>query len=401
MTIDTAARKLAEYMREHDHIRIIGHYDADGIAAASIICHALLRNGTGFHLTFRSRLSYEELYSLKEPLLLCDLGSSYEELPEGTMVIDHHLPKINGEFHVNPRLCKLDGEFELSSSGAAYFVAQHLGDNRDLAGLAVAGMIGDHQHMAGKNYEILNEGIANGFITADHGLLLPGRDTGERIKYAIHPYLNGLSGRDPDTTGLDILSGEKEILSATILKTGDALTEEKIRMLYGDRFMASHEDVEDLHTLTAIINACGKSGSADTAAAICLRTGSDVKEGWEITRTFRMKVIRDLENARSIALNGASAMEVDSPETVSEIADIIAYEQKIDEPIFVISYKDGQLIVSGRYPPDADTDLGNILESCAKMHGGDGGGHRLRAGANVPDKKKEVFFMTLEEAIAS
>lgn len=401
MTIDTAARKLADHMRELDHIRIIGHYDADGIAAASIICHALLRNGTGFHLTFRSRISQEEFSSLKGPLLLCDLGSSYTELPEGTMVIDHHLPKVNGELHVNPRLCGLDGEFELSSSGTAYFVAQHLGDNRDLAGLAVTGMIGDHQHMAGKNYEILNEGIANGFITSERGMLLPGRDAKERIRYAIHPYLDGLSGRDTDITGIDETSGEKELLSATILKTGDSLTEEKIRMLYGDRFTAGHEDVEDLHALTAILNACGKSGSADTAAAICLRTGREIEEGWEIARQFRMNVIRELESAGSIPMNGAMAMVVESAMTVSEVADILAYEHKITEPVFVIACEKEQLILSGRYPAEADTDLGEILDRCARMHGGNGGGHSLRAGANIPVSEKDSFIMTLQEAIAS
>ena len=50
------------------------------------------------------------------------------------MVVDHHLPLFDGEFHANPRLEDIDGDRELSAAGMAYFVAQEMGDNRDLPG---------------------------------------------------------------------------------------------------------------------------------------------------------------------------------------------------------------------------------------------------------------------------
>ena len=110
------------------------------------------------------------------------------------MVVDHHLPKFEGTFHANPRLAGIDGDRELSGAGMAYLVAQMMGDNRDLSGLVIPGIIGDGQEMTGKNLEIFNDGIAEGIIVPDRGLTLPGRDMTERWYTATSPYLDGISG---------------------------------------------------------------------------------------------------------------------------------------------------------------------------------------------------------------
>ena len=73
-----------------------------------------------------------------------------EDLPPETMVVDHHLPLFRGQFHANPRLDKIDGDREFSAAGMAYIVAQEMGDNRDLAGLVIPGIIGDGQEFAGQ-----------------------------------------------------------------------------------------------------------------------------------------------------------------------------------------------------------------------------------------------------------
>ena len=112
------------------------------------------------------------------------------------MVVDHHMPKFEGAFHANPRLAGIDGDRELSAAGMAYLVAQKMGDNRDLAGLVIPGIIGDGQQMTGKNLEIFNEGITDGIIVPDRGLILPGRDMTERWYMATSPYLDGISGTE-------------------------------------------------------------------------------------------------------------------------------------------------------------------------------------------------------------
>ncbi len=101
---------------------------------------------------------------------------------------------FGGAFHANPRLAGIDGERELSAAGTAYIVAQKMGDNRDLAGLVILGIIGDNQEMKGKNLEIFNEAITDGIVVPDRGLTLPGRDMTEKWYMATSPYLDGISG---------------------------------------------------------------------------------------------------------------------------------------------------------------------------------------------------------------
>ena len=112
--------------------------------AGSILCHAMLRAGIRFRLRVRQDVNASDL-SGESAYLLCDIGAGMADLPKATMVVDHHLPLFDGEFHVNPRLAGIDGDRELSASGTAYCVAQQMGDNRDLAGLVIPGIIGDGQ----------------------------------------------------------------------------------------------------------------------------------------------------------------------------------------------------------------------------------------------------------------
>jgi single-stranded-DNA-specific exonuclease len=163
MSLETAAGTVADQIKRQEFVEVYAHHDADGIAAASILCHAMLRSGVRFRLRVRLEITLSEL-SGDATYLLCDLGAGMENLPRDVIIVDHHLPLSEGEFHVNPRLAGIDGDRELSAAGTAYYVAQKMGDNRDLAGLVIPGIIGDGQQMAGKNLEIFNEGIANGII---------------------------------------------------------------------------------------------------------------------------------------------------------------------------------------------------------------------------------------------
>ncbi|NLB01299.1 MAG: DHH family phosphoesterase, partial [Methanomicrobiales archaeon] len=193
MSLDAAAARLADRLLEQEFVEVLAHHDADGIAAASILCHAMFREGGRFRLRIRPGITTADLPD-DGSVLLCDFGSALTDLPSDVMVVDHHLPRFEGDYHVNPHLAGIDGDRDLSAAGAAYIVAQRMGDNRDLAGLALLGIIGDAQAIEGPNREIVNEGIANGFITPRRGLRLPGRGLVEQFALAIDPYLTGFSG---------------------------------------------------------------------------------------------------------------------------------------------------------------------------------------------------------------
>src|SRR5690606_37220283 len=131
MTIDAATERVARFLGEQSYVEVWGHHDADGITAASLVCHALWRRSIGFRLRVTDRVPALEP---GVPALFCDRGG-IDDLPEHVAVIDHHAPVGAGDGTVlNPHTVGIDGERVLDTAVLAYGVANRLTDCRDLAG---------------------------------------------------------------------------------------------------------------------------------------------------------------------------------------------------------------------------------------------------------------------------
>jgi hypothetical protein len=409
MSLETAAGIVAEQIKRQEFVEVFAHHAADGIAAASILCHAMLRAGIRFRLRVRQEIVLSDLAG-DAAYLLCDLGAGTEDLPRDVMVVDHHLPLSEGEFHVNPRLCGIDGDRELSAAGTAYYVAQKMGDHRDLAGLVIPGVIGDGQQMAGKNLEIFNEGIANGIIVPDRGLTLPGRDMTERWYMAMSPYIDGISGAEERITDLIGRSRDQSpgsdglrldiLLSQVILEAAQKTTAASLLSVYGDTFHLQREVIEDAHALTAVIDACGKAGSGDIATTLCLRSSHYLERAWEIARRHRGQVIEAVRTARPV--EGCRGMyEITNATLASDVSDILARDVPHAVPVLVYAKSGDACKISARCPPGTTADLGPLVRALAGSCGGNGGGHLLRAGATIPCDKVPVFAKGWQEAVAS
>lgn len=409
MLLETAAGIVADRIKRQEFIEVYTHHDADGIAAASILCHAMLRAGIRFRLRVRQEIALSDLGGDKT-YLLCDLGAALEDLPHDVMVVDHHLPQSEGEFHINPRLCGIDGDRELSAAGTAYYVAQEMGDNRDLAGLVIPGILGDGQQMVGKNLEIFNDGIANGIIVPDRGLTPPGRDMTERWYTAISPYLDGISGNKQlvadligqarqqaageNTLRLDIL------LSRIVLEAAPKTTAASLLSLYGDTFHLQREVIEDAHALTAVIDACGKAGSGDIASTLCLRSSHYLDRAWEIAHLHRGRVIEAIRTVSQV--DGYKGVyEITDAALASDVSDILARDVPHAVPVLVYAKSGDSCRISVRCPPGTTADLGPLVRALAGSCGGNGGGHLLRAGATIPCDKVGLFAKGWQEAVAS
>ena len=165
--LDKAAEAIAKSILHCDSMRVISHNDADGITSAGLICNALLRAGIPFQATLLNRLDESVITGLEGPVVFCDMGSGKPELISRVkgecFVLDHHRPvgTLNC-MHLNPHLFGIDGAFELSAAGTVYSVVRQMGDNADLAGLALVGAMGDRQAMIGANRSILEEAVACG-----------------------------------------------------------------------------------------------------------------------------------------------------------------------------------------------------------------------------------------------
>jgi single-stranded-DNA-specific exonuclease len=409
MPLETAAGTVADRIKRQEFVEVYAHHDADGIAAASILCHAMLRVSIRFRLRVRQEISLSDLGG-DAAYLLCDLGADMEDLPHDVMVVDHHLPLTEGEFHVNPRLYGIDGDRELSAAGTAYFVAQKLGDNRDLAGLVIPGIIGDSQQMAGKNLDIFNEAIANGIIVPDRGLTLPGRDMTERWYMATGPYLDRISGAEEHIAALIAQSRDPSpgsnglkldtLLSQVVLEAAPKTTTASLLALYGDTFHLQREVIEDAHALTAVIDACGKAGFGDIATTLCMRSSHYLDRAWEIARQHRGRVIGAVRAAHPVE-GHKGVYEITNATLTSDVSDILARDVPHAVPVLVYAKNGDVCRISARCPPGTTADLGPLVRALAGSCGGNGGGHLLRAGATIPCDKVGMFTKGWQEAVAS
>jgi len=403
MPLDAAAMTLADHLLEQEFVEVLAHHDADGIAAASILCHAMFRRGGRFRLRVRPSITTEDV-PRDCSVLLCDFGSSLSDLPGDVMVVDHHVSHFEGDYHVNPRLAGIDGDRDLSAAGTAYLIAQHMGDNRDLAGLALLGILGDRQDLEGPNRDIINEGVANGFIAPRRGLRLPGRGLIEQLALAVNPYLPGLSGAPDAARALAAQVTDEDdvdygsLLSRIVLAVAPEASLTAIYGTWDTTYSLGREVIDEASNLTAVVDACGKAGSGDIGASLCLRSTHALQEAWETAACYRQAVIAGIRGARRrderIAL-----FEVDDGSVTSDVADALANDLVQDGPVFVIGQRGSHCSVSARCPPGIDLDLEVLMRTIAGACGGQGGGHHRRAGALIGADTVDRFRQELLEAI--
>ncbi len=168
------------------------------MASAGILGKALERAGKKPTFKAVKQLyseTFDEIRGLGSFYLFADFGSSYlpelrKAFGEEFLVIDHHQPKSQEkENHLNSLLYGIDGGTEISGSGLSYLLARELGENKDLAALAIVGAVGDMQDYSGKlkglNREILEDGISAGVLSAHEDFRLYGRISRPLVQYIV------------------------------------------------------------------------------------------------------------------------------------------------------------------------------------------------------------------------
>ncbi|MBO5431528.1 DHH family phosphoesterase [Methanocorpusculum sp.] len=397
MSLEEAAAKIASYLRSKDYVEVYSHHDADGIAAAAILTVALRRADIAFRLRFLPHLNKDDV-ERPELSVLCDLGASVPDFPESIVIIDHHVPYAAVPFHINPRLEGIDGESELSAAGCAYLVANALGDNRDLAGLVMVGIIGDSQKLSGMNQKIIGDAVGNNLIEVGKGVLLPGRTTKEQIASAVLPYLGNLSG-DEETAEkiaslcMNTASDEAytALLLSEIIVRSDASYHD-LMSIYGESWKLLREAVQDAYAMTAVIDACGKAGRPDLGYAVAAGDMTQTDVAWETANAFRRKIIASAAAAEAVAEN---VWISDSVETASDVADIFVRSKQM--PVVVLARGTEYLKVSARAPADSSVDFEQMMKTSAEKFGGAGGGHKTRAGGELPLACESAFIASVKE----
>jgi RecJ-like exonuclease len=455
-----AAQAILETVKEDGVIHAFSHLDADGVAAAGIIGKALFRLDAKFRIRITQWVDekiFNEILSEKpKMIILSDFGSGYIDLLNEKLsnfkivVLDHH--QIVGEekpniMHVNPHLYAIDGARDISGAGVAYFVAKAIDkENVDLASIAVVGALGDLQDkydqrkLGGVNEKIVEDAVNAGLLKVERDLIFFGRETRpihKTLASTTNPFIPGISGEEDKSLAFlasldikpkhgerwralrDLSDDEKKRLCSAL---ADYLLSKGLRYevtnLIGHVYTLSHEEpwtpLRDAREFAVLLNATGRMEKPSLGVSICMGDrGSALEEankvleeyrrtinkylGWVMEKTERMREMENIyvvygENFINEKIVGAIS-SILSTSLPNPEKPLIAYANVEEEGLAKFSARTIDIMTN------KGINLGEVMQIAAEKCSGNGGGHNIAAGAQVPIENVNAFVNMVNELV--
>ncbi|UCE91662.1 MAG: DHH family phosphoesterase [Methanobacteriota archaeon] len=426
--------KASDAVRSAGRIRVVSHYDADGIAAGAVVAGGLAACDKQFHLTMAKGFSDDMVERLakegNDMVVFLDMGSGQMDALEGmdgsVVVLDHHQPvrKSKKVLQVNPHMYGVDGMTECCASTLALLLAVALDlSSWRLAPVSLAGIVGDRQHMGGMkalNRQVLDEAVDRKLVTAQKSLNLKGPTVEKAIAESVDPYFVGLSGRRENVLAfLDSMSVDPE----TPLGSLDEFYQRKLTSMLSLRLMGQGcrpETVEELVTevlwipsmdlsaadLADLLNACGRLDHESLGVALSLGDRGALEEAGSLRSEYNGRLMERLlviESDGVEHMDSLQYLEVDEPSLAGAICGLaMQYILDQSKPTLALSTVSSEVKVSSRgtkYLVSKGLDLAAALRSAAEGVGGVGGGHAVAAGATIPGGKRDEFLASCESAV--
>jgi RecJ-like exonuclease len=449
------AKLIADTIHSYDGvIRIITHYDTDGITSAAIMTRTLDRIGKDFHLSFLNQLDSKKMQKISEErygmFLFLDLGSGnlgdMQKFFNSRKVIiaDHH--QIQGSIDGGNKNIIILNPLEfgisenISGSGVTYLIARALGkENTDLSALAVIGAVGDSQigsigenwGLFGLNKEILKDATTAKKINIGMGLRIwgrKGRPIHKALEYCTDPYIPGVSGSESAAVqflseiGIKMKNEDGSWKSLAQLteeeqkKLADGIIKERIKgnetnphYIFGEFYEFMEKDASyDVGEFATVINATGKTMNPWLGMSLCIGNSAEYSRVRDIYEGYRRdigKALSWVEKNKSIIKENENGFYLMGGKNISEhiISNVVSILNKSgfsnNKPVFAfVDTEDGGVKISARLGgnPAEKINIMEIVLSAAKECGGEGGGHKMAAGAMIPKGKEEMFINIAE-----
>jgi RecJ-like exonuclease len=422
-------KKVAKSFLKYNDIKVISHYDTDGITSAAILSRALQRLDKKFSITIIKQLEKEFLnsFSEKQTLMFLDLGSShlehFQNLKNKVFILDHH--NIKGKVPenveiINPHLFE---EEPISSAELSYLFAKELGaDNRDLASLAVIGMVGD---MLGENLsKISNKVINDAEVIIKKGLFIypATRPLNKSLEYNSSFFIPGVTGNYKGVLSLLKEAGIKKIdnqykslVDLDEDETSKLITLILIRRMGSDNakvigniyLVKFFNNLEDARELSAMINACSRLGKTEIALSLCLGNKKARKEAEKIYVSYKQHLVNALNYISTTKkIEGKGYVIINAGENVKDtiigtVAGILS-ASSVYAPgtvIVTMAYSGDKIKVSARIAGGKGRNVSEILESVVSNVGGECGGHNLASGCLIGRNDEGKFIDLLRKRL--
>lgn len=430
-TIKKVVKEFLQATKDKE-VHVVSHFDTDGITSAAIMVKALKNLDRRFSLRITKSLDREFIENLPEDkiILFLDLASGSldyidEKGLESVFIVDHHelVQKVPKNVKmVNPWL--IDPDIKMSSAGLTYLFCKEMNkENKNLAKLAVIGMIGDL--LESEIHKIDDEVLSQGDVSIRRGLLIypSTRPINRTLEYSSNPYIPGVTGSQEGViemlrgAGIEPLNGKyKSLIELTEeemknLVTGIMLRNPKAtKDITGDIFLIKFfNKLEDAREISARINACSRLGESNTALRLCMELPEAKLEAEEIHARYKQHIISGLNYvSKAEKIEGKGFVIINAKDNIKDtivgtIASILSNSNTYKEGTIIVNmaYYDDKIKVSGRAcgRNGSTRNVREILDAAMKEIGGEVGGHEFAAGCIVERKNESAFIDSLKKIL--
>lgn len=426
--------KAADIVRSHDYIHVFSHYDADGISAAAILAHVLLREGKEFKVTLFPTLADSQMEVVRQSnakcILLSDLGASYiselERLDADVIVLDHHTIGSVSEkvCYSNPHLYGIDGMTSGCGATMAFLFGITMNEkNWDLVQVAFAGIAGDRQHvkgLLGLNKFLIKGAVERGFVEVSDGSLIPPGELTANLFLSTDPYVRGVSGSVEGVAKIledakipsakhfgDLTDEEKRKLTSlmAIKLTEQGVSLQTMTEVSRTRYILKDWDM-DAEDLASIFNGCGRTGQYGLSIGAGLKDTECLEEArnQELqSRKQTIEAVLELEKTGLTPMKNIQWFDSSSYGFSGMVCGIaMQFIGDPTKPTISVNSSEDLAKVSSRgtwWQLDNGVDLAVALKDSCEKVGGKGGGHKIASGGSFDPSKVQEFLSVLDETI--
>jgi single-stranded-DNA-specific exonuclease len=420
-------------------LRIITHFDTDGITSAGILIKTFQRMDKKFTLRVVNALTREVLQEElqrqpREVLIFADVGTGslehFRNLSSPLFIFDHHeinsAPLPHNVFMLNPHLMGNLAVNNCTSAGASYLVSRCISaNNKDLSTLAIVGMIGDRQEPTSSE---VNKGILADceHLTTKKGLIIypATRPLRRTLEHSISPFIPGVTGNATGVVELlkeTRIGGEKSLLdlsddemsrliTSIMVRRAKAKTvDDIIGSLYLLKFINAQEDAREISVL---INACSRLGYTDIALSYCMGNEKAKMRALDLYNQYRQELVSGIKTIEAmnridgkgfVILNGKDKIK---DAIVGTLCSMLSSSPTYEEGTILIgmAYNQDKIKVSARSVGRKGKNLREVLEKAVVAfraeHPGcsvEMGGHEHAAGCLVERSKEQEFIEVLKK----
>ncbi len=402
---------------------IVHHFDADGLSSGAIVQSAFRKEKRKYRALAVKKLDDALIEKLKseEEIIFVDLGGGNRRVNElkDVVIIDHHQTEGVEKLQANPMLFGIDGGMELSAAGSAAFVFDIHYD------LGVVGAVGDMEYpLIGMNRYLLQKGIDAKEVEAKIDLRMYGRHSRplvDFLAYSDEPFIPSLSynlqncekflsdlniplKKGEEWRNYSSLSVEekKKLVSALAKLLVDKGMGWAAEELVGETYLLLKREnqpgVFDANEFSTALNACGRHGAAEIGVGICLNDEGAYEKALLLLRKHKLAIREGVSFAKENLNDFGPFLFIDARGIIEDsIIGIVCgmVGAGKGKPVLGAAISESGIKISSRGTKklvDGGLNLGKVLSVSTQKVGGVGGGHRIAAGANIPQGKLNPFL---------